>query len=143
MSASGGAWGTVRVTDVPASETSADPSYWAQWTKDSEYGLRWHSLGRHFGIRAYGVNANEADAGRELVVRHEETEFGGQEELYVIVRGRARFECDGEAVELGPGEALYARAEVMRSAVALEDGTLVLMVGGVPGEPYEADWDTG
>jgi uncharacterized cupin superfamily protein len=133
-------WRTARIVDVPPSPRAGDPAFWSEWTDDAEYGHRWHSLAEHFGIRAFGLNANEADAGRELVVRHDETPFGGQEEVYVIVRGRARFSCGGEEVELGPGEVLYARADVTRSAVALEDGTLVLMVGGVPGKPYEPDW---
>jgi hypothetical protein len=40
-------------------------------------------------------------------------------------------------VELGEGELLYTRAEVMREARALESPTIVFMVGGLPGKPYE------
>jgi hypothetical protein len=68
-----------------------------------------------------------------------------QEELYLVVEGRARFVCDGEAVELGPGELLFARPGVRREAVALETPTMLFMVGGRPGEPYSppiwaSDW---
>jgi mannose-6-phosphate isomerase-like protein (cupin superfamily) len=60
----------------------------------------------------------------------------GQEELFLVVKGRARFVCDGEEVEVGPCELLYAKPEVTRAAFALESPTLLLIVGGVPGEPY-------
>ena len=93
---------------------------------------------RHFlGVDSFGVNAFEAHEGELLVVPHDELGEGEQqEELYLVVEGRARFVCDGEAVELGPGELLYARPGVRREAVALETPTMIFMVGGRPGEPY-------
>ncbi len=108
------------------------------------------ALGARSEIRAAGValdppslrhhrlrrNANEAASGEELVVPHDEVELGGQEELYLVLRGHARFLCDGEEVELRPVELLYVRPEVKREAVALETPTVVFMVGGVPGGPY-------
>lgn len=110
-------------------------------TRDPSFGQGWHSVRHHFGITGFGVNANEGDAGAELVESHDETAYR-QEELFLVVRGRARFTCDGEVVELGSGDLLYARPEIERHAVALEDGTLLFMVGGAPGEPYEVpDWD--
>jgi hypothetical protein len=42
-------------------------------------------------------------------VPHDELGEGEQdEELYLVVEGRARFTCDGEPGELRPGELLYA-----------------------------------
>ena len=64
------------------------------------------------------------------------TEFGGQEELYIVTSGRARFSCDGEPVEVAAGGLLHVTHEVVREAVALEDGTAIICVGGVPGQPY-------
>jgi mannose-6-phosphate isomerase-like protein (cupin superfamily) len=119
--------------------TTAAPGFWDEWAREGDFGRRWHSIGEHFGIGGFGVNANEADAGRELIVPHTETAYGEQEELYVVVRGRARFTCDGEAVELGEGGLLWVEHQVARDAVALEDGTLVLCVGGTPGRPYQSD----
>ena len=93
---------------------------------------------RHFlGVESFGVNAFEAHAGELLVIPHDETPEGEQqEELYLVVEGRARFTCDGETAELGVGELLYARPGVKREAVALESPTLVFMVGGRPGHAY-------
>jgi len=137
-------WRLARMEDVPAVSPADDPEFWRPWTSDPAFHRGWHSVGRHLGVRAFGVNAKEADAGRELVARHDETEFGGQEELYVVVRGRARFTCNGETVELGPGDLLLVEPAVVREAVALETPTLVLMVGATPGAAYEPpDWTAG
>jgi len=50
----------------------------------------WYPLQHHFGLSAFGVNAFGGDAGTTLVAEHDECE-SGQEELYVVVRGAARF----------------------------------------------------
>jgi hypothetical protein len=58
----------------------------------------------HFGISAFGANAWTAAAeGDRLMPEHREDE--GKEELYVVLRGRARFEIDGEAQSLLDAEA--------------------------------------
>jgi mannose-6-phosphate isomerase-like protein (cupin superfamily) len=134
-------WRTARIEEIGAASPANDAGYWKEWTDDAGYASRWHSVREHFGIEAFGVNACHADAGQELVVPHEEASFGGQEELYVVVRGRARFTCDDEEVELGAGELLYVPPEVQRSGVALETPTTVLMIGGVAGKPFEPDWE--
>jgi uncharacterized cupin superfamily protein len=129
-------WQHARIADIPATNPV---EWWDEWARDKgRYGARWHSIREALGITSFGVNAYEADAGEELVVPHDERDFGGQEELYVLVRGRARFVLDGEDLELGALEVLRVDAEVTREARALEDGTVVLMVGGIPGKPYAA-----
>jgi mannose-6-phosphate isomerase-like protein (cupin superfamily) len=137
-------WRHARIADLPALGSAGDPGFWRDWARDPGYGRRWHSVGRGLGVEAFGVNANEADAGEELVVPHDELEFGGQEELYLVARGRARFVCAGEAVELAPGEALVVDGDIRREATALEDGTIVVMIGAVRGEAYEIpEWNRG
>jgi mannose-6-phosphate isomerase-like protein (cupin superfamily) len=116
--------------------------FWDEWARTPGYGARWRSVGTELGILGFGMNQYEAGEGEELVVPHTEVDYGNQEEAYVLLRGRARFTCDGEQVELGAGEILYVRPEVMREATALESPTVVLMVGGTPGKPYEP-WDHG
>ena len=96
-----------------------------------------HAVRGFLGVESFGVNAFEAPEGELLVIPHDELGEGEQqEELYLVVEGRARFVCDGESVELGPGELLYARPGVRREATALESPTMVFMVGGRPGEAY-------
>jgi uncharacterized cupin superfamily protein len=98
------------------------------------------------GVESFGINAFQAHEGELLVVPHDELGEGEQqEELYLVVEGCARFVCDGEPFDLGPGEVLYVRPGVQRQAVALETPTMLLIVGGRPGEAYSppiwaTDW---
>lgn len=99
--------------------------------------LRWTPVRRHFGIRAFGVNAYTAtEAGQDVVEEHTEEQLG-HEELYVVVAGHARFTLDGEQVDAPAGSLVFLRdPAVKRAAVAVEPGTTVLALGGKPGEAY-------
>ena len=100
-------------------------------------GFVWRPVRRRFGIRAFGVNAySPREAGAQVVEEHTEEQLG-HEELYLVLRGRARFSLDGREHELGPGELVFVRdPTVRRGAVGLTHDTIVLAFGGKPGEAY-------
>ena len=89
----------------------------------------------HLGITAFGTNAWTAAEGDRLMPEHEEDE--GSEELYVVLRGHARFEIDGETVDAPEGTLVFVRPEVTRTAFAEDAETTVLAVGSKVGQPYE------
>ncbi len=94
---------------------------------------------RELGITAFGINAVRALTEGELIREHtEDGNFSSkQEELYVVLNGSATFEIDGERVEAPAGTLVFVRnPSAKRSAVAKEEGTTVLAVGGIPGEAY-------
>ena len=99
----------------------------------------WRPVRHHFGITAFGVNAFTAhDAGDRLINEHDESEEQDlQEELYVVQRGRATFELDGERVDAPAGTLVFARPSVKRTAFAEEPGTTVVALGATPGKAYE------
>jgi hypothetical protein len=99
----------------------------------------WRPVRHHFGITSFGVNAWTArEAGDRIINEHDEADAGdSQEELYLVQRGRARFELDGEQVDAPAGTFVFARPGVKRTAFAEEAGTTVLALGGTPGEAYE------
>ncbi len=106
----------------------------------------WKPLRHHFGLEAFGVNCFvQSEAGGRLIVDHRETdtEAVGHQELYVVVGGRAEFTVDGEHFDCPAGTCVAIRdPEVRRSAIAVEPGTAVLVIGGTPGRPYEiSSWD--
>lgn len=160
----GAGWRTARLREIPprseAPGFSADEYLDAMKQRAPHILERWDDAGRRFahehrkahdvrgflGVDSFGANAFEAHEGELLVVPHDELGEGEQqEELYLVVDGRARFVCDGEPVELGPGELLYARPGVRREAVALTTPTTLFIVGGRPGGPYTppiwaSDW---
>jgi tetratricopeptide (TPR) repeat protein len=93
----------------------------------------------HFGITSFGVNAwTGRDAGDRLINEHDESEEeGGQEELYFVHAGRARFELDGEQLDAPTGTFVFVPRGVRRTAFAEEPGTTLVAIGGTPGRAYE------
>src|SRR6186713_1233291 len=90
----------------------------------------------HFGITAFGINAwTGREAGDRIINEHDEKDE--QEELYLVQRGRARFELDGEQVNAPAGTLVFARPGVKRTAFAEEPGTTIFALGGTPGQAYE------
>ena len=86
----------------------------------------WRPVRLHFGIMAFGVNAwTGRDAGDRIINEHDESEEDSQEELYLVQRGRATFELDGERVDAPAGTLVFARGGVKRTAFAEEAGTTI------------------
>jgi len=107
-------------------------------------GFVWRPVRRHFGIRAFGVNAyTAAEPGGMIVEEHTEGSLG-HEEIYLVLRGRARFTVDGNEHELAAGQLVFVRdPKLRRGAVALDDDTVVLALGGKPGQPHTISaWET-
>src|SRR5438105_13902943 len=68
----------------------------------------------HLGITAFGTNAwTAATPGDRLMPEHAEDE--GVEELYVVLRGRARFEVDGDTVYAPVGTLVFVGPETSRT----------------------------
>jgi tetratricopeptide (TPR) repeat protein len=95
----------------------------------------------HFGITSFGVNAwTGREAGDRIINEHDEAEEGnGQEELYLVQRGRARFELDGEQVDAPADTFVFVPPGVKRTAFAEEPGTTIVALGGIPGKAYEPE----
>jgi tetratricopeptide (TPR) repeat protein len=100
-------------------------------------GFIWRPVRRRFGIQAFGVNAYSArEVGGPVVEEHSESQLG-HEEIYFVLRGRARFTIDGNNHELGAGQFVFVRDPALkRAAIALDAATTVLALGGKPGAPH-------
>lgn len=98
-------------------------------------------VGQTLGLRTAGVNAWKGDTGEELVPPHEEDD--DDEELYVVVSGRAKFTIGEEEADAPAGSLAFLPPGVFRTAVAEEDGTIVLVAGGRAGKAFDASgWET-
>ncbi len=98
----------------------------------------WRPVSHHLGITSFGANAWTArEAGDRIINEHDESEPDSDEELYLVMRGRATFELDGEQVDAPAGTLVFARPGVKRTAIAAEPETTVIALGGVPGKAYE------
>jgi uncharacterized cupin superfamily protein len=120
----------VALDEIPRASEPCDPS------------LDWRPVRDHLGIRAFGVNAFlGALAGDRVVERH--TEESGHEELYVVVRGAARFVLDGAEHAVPAGSVVHVAAGTLREAFATQPDTAVLAVGAAADRPFQvSEWET-
>src|SRR3954466_2410246 len=72
----------------------------------------------HFGITSFGVNAfTGREAGDRLINEHEGSQEDDlQEERYLVQRGRATFEVDGERVDASAGTLVFVPPGIKRTA---------------------------
>jgi mannose-6-phosphate isomerase-like protein (cupin superfamily) len=118
----------VALDEIPRAAEPCDPS------------LDWRPVRDHLGISSFGVNAFLGAAeGDRVVELHDET--GGHEELYVVVRGAARFTIDGGEHEVAAGGLVLVAPGSTREAFATQPDTAVLVVGGVPGTHDVSEWE--
>ncbi|MGZ4338634.1 MAG: TPR end-of-group domain-containing protein [Gaiellaceae bacterium] len=98
-------------------------------------------LRRTLGFHPFGVNAwLGAHVGDQVIERHRERD--GDEELYVVVRGRATFTVGEQTVDAPAGTLVHLVPGTLREAVAAEDDTVVLAAGAQPGRAWEpAPWE--
>jgi tetratricopeptide (TPR) repeat protein len=103
----------------------------------------WRPVRQHLGIESFGVNTwTGAEAGSRIINEHDESD-DGQEELYLVLDGQARFELDGEQVDAPAGTFVLVPPGLRRTAFAQEAGTTIIAIGGIPGQAYEVTgWES-
>ena len=113
--------------------------------EDQPQDVDWRPVRIHFGITSFGANVFSGTKGAQVIIEHRETEESGtqHEELYFVSSGRARFTIEGEEVDAPAGTFVYVPdPNALRSAVAEEDGTAILCLGGTPGEAFQVSaWE--
>lgn len=93
----------------------------------------------HLGITAFGATAWTAHAAGDLVIaEHDEGDPTADQELFLVLRGRAVFELDGDRVDAPAGTLVFAPPRLRRTAYAEEAGTTIIALEGTPGAAYEA-----
>ena len=99
-------------------------------------GAPYRPVRHHFGIASFGVSTFTGRRTGDRII-NEHSEEDDQEELYLVLEGRATFELDGDRMDAPAGTLVFAEPGVRRTAFAEEDGTTVVVVGGKPGKAYE------
>jgi hypothetical protein len=93
----------------------------------------------HLGITAFGATAWTARAAGDVVIdEHDEGDPTADQELFLVLRGHAVFELDGDRVDAPAGTLVFARPRTKRTASAEEAGTTILLIEGTPGKAFEA-----
>jgi uncharacterized cupin superfamily protein len=94
------------------------------------------------GLTAFGANVMNLPPDYETKA-HDESE-SGQEELYVGLAGTGAVVIGEERLALDPERAVRVAPGASRVLASGPDGLRVLIIGGVPGEPYVApQWSSG
>lgn len=108
-----------------------------------EYGgSRWRPVGYRLGATAFGINAWVAGGPGDRITSDGDESEKTNERVYVVQRGRAVFELDGERIDAPAGTCVFVRPGVERTVSAEEAGTTIVVVGAAAGRAYQPDgWE--
>jgi mannose-6-phosphate isomerase-like protein (cupin superfamily) len=89
------------------------------------------------GAESFGFQVIDMPAGITAYPEHDHAE-DGQEEVYVVLRGGGELEIEGERHPIDPEVMARVAPGTKRKLWPGGEGIRVLIIGGVPGKPYEA-----
>ena len=101
------------------------------------YGGSFKRARAELGVSSFGMQILDL---RPSVTGYPEHDHGqdGQEEVYVVLRGSADMDIDGEHVTIEPDTLVRVAAGTKRKVVPGYKGARLLVIGGTPGQVYEA-----
>jgi hypothetical protein len=89
------------------------------------------------GITAFGVQVVDLPPNSGQLAPEHDHRHDGQEELYLLLRGSAEVAVPDGAIALDPETFVRLGPEVRRRVRSGPDGARILMVGAIPGQPYQ------
>ena len=89
------------------------------------------------GVSSFGMQIEEFPPNFDQYPEHSHDE-DGQEEVYIVLRGSAEMEVEGERIALDAETIVRVGPGVTRRVFGGPDGVRLLVLGGVPGAAYEA-----
>ncbi len=89
------------------------------------------------GITSFGMQVIRMPPDFGDYPEHDHT-HDGQEEAYLALKGSGWIEIEGERVELAPGVIVRVGPETKRKVLSGPEGIEMLVIGGRPGEVYQA-----
>lgn len=106
-------------------------------------GIGWHAVRRALDVNFVGVAAFTAQHAGDVVVEpHVEIADGrGQQEVYIVMHGAARFVIDDTEFDASAGTLVRVDPQAHRRATATTADTTVLALGGEPTfKPSSSEW---
>lgn len=89
------------------------------------------------GVESFGMQIIDLPPGYEHYPEHDHAE-DGQEEVFMALRGAGEIEIDGERFPLDTDHVARVSAGTKRKLWPGPEGVRVLVLGGIPGEAYQA-----
>ena len=88
-------------------------------------------------MSAFGLQVIDMPPNTDVYPEHTHAE-DGQEEVYLVLRGSGEIEIDGERHALDPETMVRVAPGTNRKVFTGEEPIRMVIVGGIPGQPYEA-----
>ncbi len=101
------------------------------------YGGQFLYAGKGLGVTAWGMNVLQLPPNWDGYPEHDHA-ADGQEEAFVVLKGSARLQADGETWHLEPGTLARVGPGQTRKIVPGEQGVTLLAIGGTPGKAYKS-----
>ncbi len=89
------------------------------------------------GVESFGMQVIDMPPNFENYPEHDHL-HDGQEEVFLVMRGGGEIEIDGERFPLDGSHIARVAPEAKRKLWPGPDGIRVVILGGVPGQVYEA-----
>jgi mannose-6-phosphate isomerase-like protein (cupin superfamily) len=103
---------------------------------EAVYGGAFKRARAELGVESFGMQVLDLPPNLDQYPEHDHAE-DGQEEVYVVLRGAADIEIDGERHQLDPDRMVRVGPGVKRRLFTGSEGARVLALGGCAGEAYE------
>jgi mannose-6-phosphate isomerase-like protein (cupin superfamily) len=100
------------------------------------YGGGFKRARAELGVEAFGMQVLDMPPNYGDYPEHDHAE-SQQEEVFVVLRGSADVEVDGERFSIDPETFVRVGAEAKRKVYPGPEGVRLLALGGTPGRAYE------
>jgi mannose-6-phosphate isomerase-like protein (cupin superfamily) len=90
------------------------------------------------GVESFGMQVMDLPPNMDEQYPEHDHSDDGQEEVYLVLRGAAEIEIEGERHRLDPDTMVRVGSGVSRKIRTGSEGARVLALGGCPGKLYEA-----
>lgn len=104
---------------------------------EAVYGGAFKRARAELGVEAFGMQIIDMPANFEGYPEHDHAE-DGQEEVFIALRGGAEIEIEGERFPLDSDHVARVASGTKRKVWPGADGIRLLVLGGKPGDVYEA-----
>ena len=92
--------------------------------------------GKGLGVTSWGMNVLKLPPNWADYPDHDHVK-DGQEEVYVVLKGSAKLQAEGEKWNLAPGMLARVGPRQKRKITPGPEGVTLLVLGGTPGKAYE------
>lgn len=104
---------------------------------EAVYGGAFKRARAELGVSAFGMQIIDMPPNATAYPEHDHSQ-DRQEEVYLALRGSADLDIEGETVRLDPDTLVRVGAGSTRKVLPGSEGVRLLIVGGTPGEVYQA-----